>query len=91
LTVIFALYLPWAISPRSLTFIYHFFPVTPFIIAIIAALFDRNSWDHKHYATWIFGSMSLVLFGMFFPVLNGLMIPKWYIDHALRWFKNWIF
>jgi 4-amino-4-deoxy-L-arabinose transferase-like glycosyltransferase len=87
----FGLYAPWVVSPRSLTFIYHYFPVVPFALMILAALVsDRaKNWS----SSWILVPIwvALASFVFFFPVLSGYAVDRDFINVYLRWFPSWIF
>jgi dolichyl-phosphate-mannose-protein mannosyltransferase len=39
---------------------------------------------------WYF-AVVLLLFLMFYPILSGAVVSRWYVDHALKWFSSWIF
>src|SRR3972149_9420566 len=55
---VFAYWLPWALSPRKLVFLYHFLPSLPFVILIIAYFLDLL-WSKSYYGrAFVFGSCS---------------------------------
>jgi dolichyl-phosphate-mannose--protein O-mannosyl transferase len=91
LVTIFGLYLPWVVSPRQLTFIYHFFPIVPFAILLLAWFACKAQSGWKSTRVFAFASASGLLFLLFFPVLSGLAVPKDFILNYLRWFESWIF
>jgi len=85
-------YLPWAIAPRKLVFMYHFFPSVPFVILAIAfaarALVDRHP-AFRHLVR-AHGLLALGLFGLFYPVLSGWPVPRSFVLHGLRWLGSWV-
>ncbi|MEM5948120.1 phospholipid carrier-dependent glycosyltransferase [Spirochaetia bacterium 38H-sp] len=86
-------YLPWAISPRTVTFIYHFFTSTPFIILALAYIlgFLANKFPHRKKLIFITAiTISTILFAAFYPILSGAVISKNYAS-LLRWFNTWYF
>ncbi|MFK7693785.1 phospholipid carrier-dependent glycosyltransferase [Paenibacillus sp. HJGM_3] len=87
-----SLYLPWVLVPR-LTFLYHFFPMMPFLILFVVyamkSLTERTRLGRQVSIGYLV--LAGVLFAMFYPVLSGMVADKWYVDHVLRWFPSWIF
>lgn len=85
------LYAPWIVSPRSLTFIYHYFPAVPFAtMALTLVVCQRaKTWS----SAWILlpAWIALASFVFFFPVLNGYPIDREFINVYLRWFPSWVF
>lgn len=83
---------PWAIAPRSITFIYHYFSCVPFIIFaivyIIRHLIDKYPKAKK--GVYIYLALVLILFIVFYPVLTGIKVPIW-ITENLRWISSWFF
>lgn len=93
LIAIFAQYLPFAFIHR-LSFLYYFYPATPFIIlGIVYAL--RPLFNHINkvyrYIGYSYIALNLGLFAMYFPVLTGLEIPRRYTVQVLLLLKNWNF
>ncbi|MFC7748857.1 phospholipid carrier-dependent glycosyltransferase [Paenibacillus thermoaerophilus] len=43
------------------------------------------------YASRLYLAGVLLLFVLFYPILSGLEVPKWYVAHVLRWFDSWYF
>ncbi len=88
-------YLPWVGVPR-LTFIYHYFASVPFVVLsivyVLKAFHDQVT-DKKLYRivaeSYLF--IVLLLFVMFYPILSGLVVDKWYVETFLRWFPQWYF
>jgi dolichyl-phosphate-mannose--protein O-mannosyl transferase len=84
--------LPWAFSPRKITFLYHYFACVPFLIFAIV-YFIKNLMDKKPEARkWVYLYMALVavLFICFYPSLSGMEVPEWY-TRSLRWLPSWFF
>ena len=81
--------LPWVLVSR-LTFAYHYFPCTVFLVLAIGYIFaDLRRWD----ANWKasvggFTAVTVVLFGMFYPVLAGTEVSTEYCRIFLRWFTD---
>jgi len=85
-----SLYLPWVIAPRKLTFIYHYFSCVPFLILMIAMVMRYLEGIKRvgRRASYILMSLVLVLFILYYPVLSGLVVPRWYLN-ALRILPGW--
>lgn len=95
LTVIFtgfaALYVPWMFVTR-VCFIYHFFPVVIFGVLLIVYCI-RYLLEQKIIKPWMvyaYLGVVVLLFIAFYPVLTGMMIPRWYMQ-CLKWFPSWVF
>lgn len=89
LACIGALYLPWAGVSR-VSFIYHYFPVVPFLILLLAVSLDRLPRETRAWraAPWAFAGAAGVLFIWFYPALSGVWAPKaWFA--SLRWLPGW--
>ncbi len=88
----FSQFLPWVLVTR-LTFIYHYFAMVPFLIFSIVYICKRavEKWPKFRRAVWAYAGVAIVLFIMFYPVLSGMTVSKWYVDHFLRWFGTWYF
>ena len=87
---VFAYWLPWALSPRKVTFIYHFLPSVVFILLIIAYFLD-SLWRRFRYGKGIVMLYLLAAVGMFiyfYPITAAVPIA----DHAICryvWIKGW--
>ncbi len=86
-----AQYLPWVLVSRC-TFIYHYFPSVPFVVLMIVFCIYHLMTKHPKLKPWIilFVALTVVLFFMFYPVLSGMTVHKWYVDNFLRWFDSWV-
>lgn len=80
---------PWIFIKR-VTFEYHYFPCIPFLILML-------TYFVKDYAYPKFGKKILfaiiaataILFFMFYPVISGMPVSKFYVDLFLKWFASW--
>lgn len=90
LVAILCLWLPYLFIGRVM-FMYHFFPVLPFMILAIVALFkfltEKLKWKKS---IGIYMTIVLIMFVIFYPVVSGTMMPEEYID-ALKWLPTWVF
>jgi len=90
-TAIASLYLPWTQVTR-IAFIYHFFPILPFVILcivyVLKNIVEGYSWGR--YAAWGYLTFTLLLFVLFYPALSGMEVSLRYIEH-LKWLKGWYF
>lgn len=85
-------YLPWVPIAR-LTFIYHFFSTLPFLILAIVYVIKTLLEEYPTTRPFVYAYLILVviLFIMFYPVLAGIEVPRWYVEQFLLWFKSWVF
>lgn len=90
LIVILGLWLPYALIGRVM-FIYHYFPVTPFII-LSNCLFLKNVEEKFNTKLIIPTYLLLVLlfFIIYYPVASGKIVNNNYIE-SLKLFKSWYF
>ncbi|MEO3943908.1 glycosyltransferase family 39 protein [Gorillibacterium sp. CAU 1737] len=88
----FSQFLPWVLVTR-LTFIYHYFAMVPFLIFSIVYIAKKLLEKKPEWKPYVIGYavLAVVLFAMFYPVLSGMTVSKWYVDHFLRWFGTWYF
>lgn len=105
LTGFLSVYLPWVLVPR-LTFIYHYFTAVPFLVICLLAAFrgmgERGKLSQRVTVLGRYevtgaqiglGAMavaSLVLFGIYFPVISGLPVSREYVN-GLELFGTWYF
>ncbi len=86
-------YLPWAIAPRRLVFIYHFYTSVPFLI--LALVYVVGRWAETRprglpAAARLWPAVPVALFALFYPLLAGVPVgPLW--ARLLKWFGTWIF
>lgn len=84
--------LPWAVAPRSITFLYHYFGCIPFMILAIvymASYFINGNPKYKKYVN-IYILLSALIFAAFYPAMTGLKVSVDYIE-LLRWLPSWWF
>jgi dolichyl-phosphate-mannose-protein mannosyltransferase len=91
LLAFFCQYVPWMLVTRA-TFIYHYFAMVPF--SILAILYfcrkwrDNGSLSRRGLAAYLIAAG--VVFLMFYPILSGFEVSRWYADTFIRWFDSWI-
>lgn len=85
-------WLPWAFSARTLTFIYHFLPVVPFLVLglvySVGNMVER--FPRARPVAVAFAAVPIIVFAVFLPLLTGIPVPRVYAE-ALRWLSTWIF
>lgn len=81
--------LPWVFITR-LTFIYHYFPSTIFLILALSHVLN-TLWERGGKAAAVgYTSAAGALFAAFYPCLSGLTVPVAYVTGFLRWFpEHW--
>lgn len=85
-------YIPWMVV-RRMTFIYHYFSVMPFIIIIMVYLlkiFSEYGGKSAKRVVYCYLVLTALLFIMFYPILSGMIVPRWYAS-ILEWFPGWSF
>ena len=82
--------LPWVFITR-LTFEYHYFASSLFLVPMLAYVFwlMENNTVHGKTFTACFSTVSAVLYICFFPVLNGLPIDNLLGSKLLGWLPSW--
>lgn len=84
--------LPWVFISR-LTFEYHYFPCTVFLVLALGycfKLFRLNSRRWKWYLGG-FAAVSAALFVLFYPALSGLVVNNAVATKLLGWLPTWPF
>ncbi|MDD3970293.1 MAG: phospholipid carrier-dependent glycosyltransferase [Clostridia bacterium] len=84
--------LPWAVAPRSITFLYHYFACVPFLILAIvymASYFMYGNSKIKKYVN-LYVLLSALVFAAFYPAMTGVKVSVEYIE-LLRWLPSWWF
>lgn len=93
LTGYLAQYLPWFFVTR-ITFIYHYFPSVMFVVMMsvysLAQWKQRLSGKKMIVVAAAYGTVVVVLFLMFYPVLSGQPVDASYVNKYLRWFEGWV-
>ena len=86
----FAYWLPWALSPRKVTFLYHYIPTLLFVL-IISAYFLDSLWNRSRYGKIIVTLYLIIAAGVFFyfyPINSALPIEPGSID-KYYWLDSW--
>ena len=82
--------LPWVFISR-LTFEYHYFAATLFLVLALGYVFDRLRRRGYLGIVYAFTAANGVLFALFFPVLTSVTIPRDYAWNVLKWLPDWPF
>ena len=84
--------LPWLLVKR-VVFEYHYFPATVFLLLALGYLFRTAQLRHPEWKRILlsFTGVAVVLFAVYYPVLAGLPIPRWYGNRFLNWLGTWPF
>lgn len=84
-----AFWLPWALSPRKITFLYHYLPTLMFIFLIIA--YYLNSIWYTRYGKIVvifYLLVSAAVFVYFYPILAAVPMNSDAIDRFM-WLNTW--
>lgn len=87
-----AMWIPYAFIGRIM-FIYHFFPVLPFMILAIVAFIEWLEKIGKRKRNWItvgYIFLVIMMFMVFYPVTSGTPVSEKYIQ-SLKWMDTWYF
>ncbi|MGG1311572.1 MULTISPECIES: phospholipid carrier-dependent glycosyltransferase [Cohnella] len=86
-------YVPWIVAPRSITFLYHYFPMVPLLILSIVWMLRwmEENFRFGRRATALTVCGAAFLFVWFYPVFTGMMISREWMNVALRWLPSWGF
>lgn len=88
-----AQFIPWTFVTRC-TFLYHYFPSTPFLIGMICytLLSLKKHMPKKGFyiLLGIFIIVTISLFLMFYPVISGMPVSGAYVTKFLRWQDSWV-
>ncbi len=84
--------LPWVFVPR-LTFAYHYFPCTVFLVLALGYVFRLMRLDTPGWKAYVFGftGFCAALFIMFYPVISGAPVSAVFADKFLGWLPTWPF
>ncbi|MDR2570351.1 MAG: phospholipid carrier-dependent glycosyltransferase [Oscillospiraceae bacterium] len=86
--------LPWVAVTR-IVFAYHYFSSTLFLVLALALVFDtiieRQKNNAGKYAVFGYTVVTGTIFAIFFPMLSGMYIPRWYYSSFIKWFHTWPF
>jgi dolichyl-phosphate-mannose--protein O-mannosyl transferase len=89
-TFFFAQWIPYMLISR-ITFLYHFYINLP-ILCLASAYIVNKYWAKKwvKIISLIFFSLTVILFGYFYPVISGIPASISWID-SLKWLPGWFF
>lgn len=82
--------LPWVFISR-LTFEYHYFAATLFLVLALGYVFDRLRQRGSFGIMYAFTAASGALFALFYPVLTGVTVSRSYAWNVLKWLPDWPF
>lgn len=82
--------LPWVFISR-LTFEYHYFAATLFLVLALGYVFDRLRQRGYFGIVYAFTAANGVLFALFYPVLTGVTVSRSYAWNVLKWLPDWPF
>ena len=84
--------LPWVLVPR-LTFAYHYFPCTVFLVLSLSYVFSLVRHGGKRWKVYIggFAAVSAAVFIMFYPALSGMKVNNTLASKLLGWLPTWPF
>ena len=87
---ILTLWFPYIFIGRVM-FLYHFFPVLPFMMLAIVSMFKEIT-EKRNSDKWMIFYIILVIFFfvLFYPVSSGMEISNHYLD-LIRWASTWNF
>ena len=88
----FAQLLPWILVTR-LTFEYHYFPCTVFLVLALTYVFKIMRLNLPKWKIYIggFTAVSVLLFIMFYPALSGMKVDNTAASALLGWLPTWPF
>ena len=81
--------LPWVLVSR-LTFAYHYFPCSVFLVLALGLVFadDMAAQPRRRARALRFTGACVYLFVLFYPVLSGARVSEKYTEIFLRWFSD---
>lgn len=88
----FAQLVPWMFIER-LTFEYHYFPCTVFLVLALGYIFDLIAHSERHWRLPVYGytAVCIALFALFYPVLSGKPAYSIVVEKLLAWLPTWPF
>jgi Gpi18-like mannosyltransferase len=78
----FAMFIPWALSPRIM-FLYHYLPAIPFLSIAIGYILRKN-----RELVIPFFVVAFLVFIYYYPHWAGLQVPLW-LDSSYYWIPSW--
>lgn len=83
-------WLPYVFIGRIM-FMYHYFPVLPFVMLTIVSLMKSINKKIKHsYIMIAYILIIIVLFAVFYPITSGMTVNREYVN-SLKWLNTWYF
>ncbi|MGN6376327.1 MAG: glycosyltransferase family 39 protein [Sphingomonas sp.] len=82
-------YLIWALIPKSLGFIYYYYPASIFLSLALAAAFDHFAWLRDRRAAQWFLVLAVALFGYFYPIISAEALAGPQSFQHWMWFPTW--
>lgn len=81
---------PWMFVDR-ITFEYHYFPSTVFLILALGYIFRLMELNVPHWRAFVYGFviMSIGLFVLFYPALSGAIVDNKMASRFLGWLPTW--
>lgn len=90
IVVILSLFLPYSFINRQM-FLYHYFPVLPFLILSIVLMFkDIVNKFKLNIIIPIYLITVFIFFLIYYPIISGMIVDNIYIDN-LKIFSSWYF
>ncbi|WEK53485.1 MAG: phospholipid carrier-dependent glycosyltransferase [Candidatus Cohnella colombiensis] len=86
-------YVPWMVAPRSVTFLYHYFPMVPLLILFLIWMLrylEERSYKGRRWTMAVVIS-AIALFIWFYPVYTGVTISREWMNVFIRWLPSWGF
>ncbi|MFC5406933.1 phospholipid carrier-dependent glycosyltransferase [Cohnella soli] len=86
-------YVPWMVAPRSITFLYHYFPMVPILILSIVWML-RWFEEKPYYDRRITTAFMIVVAGVFvwfYPLYTGMTISRHWMNVFMKWLPSWGF
>ena len=80
--------LPWVFISR-ITFEYHYFACTVFLVLALALLFDKLRERGQMWLVYGCTGVSVALFALFYPALAGVEVSRRFSTHFLKWLPDW--
>lgn len=85
-----SLYLPYIFIGRCM-FLYHFFPVLPFVMLSIVNLFnDLCKKIKNNIFMYVYIAIVILVFIIYYPAISGIKVSNSYLD-SIKLFDTWIF
>ena len=85
-----SLYLPYVFIGRCM-FLYHFFPVLPFVMLSIVNLFnDLCKKIKNNIFMYVYIAIVILVFIIYYPAISGIKVSNSYLD-SIKLFDTWIF